>query len=341
MKISSQEIARYAGVSLATVSRMLNSSGYVKKETKEKIKIAIQKIKDEKRIFNIEERVGTIAVLIPDITNIFFVNAIEGIEKVCFKKGYIPMIFNSRDSEEIESVILKGLKKMKISGLIISPIGDDNDVNIIDYERLLEGLKVPIILLDRDLETGHYGGIFVDNIKGTSEAIKKFIDIGHKKIAIIAGLKKSKSGKERYMGYEKTMKINNIDIHTEYVKYGDYRKESGYRITRELLELEIPPTAIFVGNNLMCYGALKAIKEKNLIVGKDISIISFDDLEIDIFGESNISCISVNTIEMGKIAGKLVIEKIEGNMQYGHSDRKIILKTELKLKGSENFKNKK
>lgn len=340
MKIIIKEIAERAGVSLATVSRTMNNSGYVKKETREKINEVIQNIKNEKNIFRYDngQAIRTIGIVVPDISNDFFSSIIEGIEMTCFKNSYIPIIFNSRENEEIEDVILKRLKKIRVSGVIITPVSDRKETGV-NYSNLLESLRVPLVLLDRDLDMGNYEGIFIDNIMGTSQAIQSFIENGHNKIAIIAGPQNSKPGRERYIGYEKVMKLNEIDIYSEYVKFGDFKLESGYYLTKELLELKNPPTAIFISNNMMCYGALKALRELKMKVGRDISLITFDDIEINNFGYEKISNISRNSIKMGEIATKMVLERISQNIKINYSSKKIVLKPELILRGSEKIKN--
>lgn len=331
------EIARYAGVSVATVSRALNNSGYVKKETRDKISSAIEKIKSEKKIFNLDinySMIRTIGIVIPDISNNFFGKVVEGIEKICFENHYIPIIFNSKENEEIEEVIIKRIKKVGVCGLIITPVTDRKNQSTY-YNSLIESLRVPIVLLDRDLDLGNYEGVFIDNIAGTSEAIESLLKNGHEKIGIIAGPQNSKPGRERYMGFEKTMLENELEIKEKYVKFGDFKIESGYELTKDLLKLKERPTAIFISNNMMCYGALKAIEETNFQIGKDISLITFDDIEINNFGYGKISNISRKSLEMGELAIKLLLEKIDRRGCQNYSSRKIVLKPELILRGSE------
>lgn len=339
MKIKIKEVARIAGVSPATVSRALNNSDYVKKETKDKINNAIKSFKDENKFLKpkTEEFMGTIAIIIPDIGNEFFSKIIAGIEKVCFTNSYLPIIFNSRESEETEDLILERLKKIGVSGIILTPVSDRKETYG-SYFSLIEALEVPKVLLDRDFEFGNFEGVFIDNILGASEATQNFIDNAHKDIAIIAGPQTSKPGRERYIGFEKTMRLNDLKINTDYVKLGEFNFENGYTSTLELLNLDSPPSAIFISNNTILYGAMKAIKEKELIIGKDISVISFDEIQANSLAQFTISSVGGNYEKMGEIAINMLIDRIHNNSTFNHSSRKIILKPELILRGSEKIK---
>lgn len=332
MKIKIKEVAKIAGVSPATVSRALNNSDYVKKETRDKITDAIKSLKNGNETYT-----GTIAIIIPDIGNEFFSKIIAGIEKICFNKSYLPIIFNSRESEDIEDLILKRLKKISVSGIILTPVSDRKE-SYSNYFKLIEELDVPKVLLDRDFEFGNFEGVFIDNILGASEAIQNFIDNGHKNIGIIGGPQTSKPGRERYIGFEKTMKLNNLEINPDFVKFGEFNFENGYTSTLELLNLDSPPSAIFISNNTILYGAMKAIKEKELTIGKDISIISFDEIQANSLAQYTISSVGGNYEKMGEMAIQMLIDRINNNYTLNYSSRKIILKPELILRGSEKIK---
>ncbi|MGL4947222.1 MAG: LacI family DNA-binding transcriptional regulator [Cetobacterium sp.] len=339
MKMKIKEIAKIAGVSPATVSRALNNSDYVKKETKDKINEAINTFKNENKFLKDknENCTGTIAIIIPDIGNEFFSKIISGIEKICFENSYLPIIFNSRESEEVENLILKRLKKIGVSGIILTPVSDRKD-SYGSYLNLIEDLKIPKVLLDRDFEFGNFEGVFIDNILGTSEATQNFIDNSHKNIAVIAGPQTSKPGRERYIGFEKTMNLNKLKINPDFLQFGEFSFENGYISTQKLLNSKTPPSAIFISNNTILHGSMKAIEEKKLIIGKDISIISFDEIEANSLAQYSISSVGGNYKKMGEIAIEMLIERIENNVTFNFSSRKIILKPELILRGSEKIK---
>lgn len=335
MAVTINDIAKEAGVSLATVSRVLNNSGYVKDETRKKVSEVIKKLNYTPSAIArslSKNQTSIIGVIVPDIANPFFGEVIRGISEIADNNNLNIILCDSNESIKKELRSIKALREQRIRGLIISPTSADNDVNS-EYLKTLNGLGIPVVLVDGQLKYSNFSGVFVDNIKGTYDAVETLINEGHKKIAIITGRMTSKPAKDRLLGYEKALIMNNIPLNPEYVFYGDYSQESGYSLTKEILKLKEKPTAIFVSNNSMTLGCIGALFEKDYKIPEDISLVSFDRIDILNTLGFKISHINGPSIELGRIGMNLLLDALRN--PKNSEIKKITLTPELVLLGSE------
>ena len=275
--------------------------------------------------------------MVPDINNPFFGEVIKGISEKAASNNYNIMLFDTDENPQNEIVTLKKIKTMKIAGLIVVPTSDDAEFNS-EYLKLLEGTGIPTCLLDRDVKYCNLDGVFIDNINAAYEAVNVLFEEGHREIAVIAGPKYSKPGRERLMGYEKVFLSNNLKINTDLVFIGDFKQGSGYEMMNKILEIPKRPTAVFVCNNLMAIGALQSIMEHNLKIPDDISFIMFDHIQmLDILG-FKISYVHRPTVDMGRTVMDMLMKKVSS--KYSEEpvaiDRRI-LKARVELRGSEIF----
>lgn len=337
MKI--KDIAQKTGVSLATVSRVLNNSGYVKKETRELVLKTAQELgatQDSVSKKNLKHKNEIIGVVIPDITNPFFGEVIKGINKVADNEKLNFILCDTDENVDKEIRYLEMLKEHDIKGLIITPATDQNEFNW-NYLVQLDNMGIPIVLLDRDIKYSHFDAVFLDNIKGAFEAVEALIREGHEKIAIIAGPITSKPGRERVSGYQKALGMNGIQEDSKYIFYGDFRQESGYNLTKQIMNMKEPPTALFVSNNMMMIGCIKALFEMNIRIPQDIAIIGFDDIEMFNVMNLNISAVSRPTSLMGEEAMNILMERLNKNDDDNNTVKKIIMPPSLILRGSEKY----
>jgi LacI family transcriptional regulator len=337
--LKNKDIAQKTGVSLATVSRVLNNSGYVKKETRELVLKTMQELGLEgdfvsKRVSKHKNEV--IGVVIPDITNPFFGEVIKGINKVADSEKLNFILCDTDENVDKEIRYLEMLKEQNIKGLIITPATDQNEFNR-NYLIQLDNMGVPIVLLDRDIKYSHFDAVFLDSIKGAYEAVEALIKEGHEKIAIIAGPITSKPGRDRVSGYQKALRMNDIQEDDKYMFFGDFRLESGYNLTKEIMNMKEPPSAIFVSNNMMTLGCIKALFEMNLKIPQDIAIIGFDDIEMLNVMNVNISTVSRPTTLMGEEAMNILMERLNNKEGDNKTIKKVILPPCLTLRGSEKY----
>lgn len=333
MNIKTKDIASKSGVSIATVSRYLNKSGYVKQETRELIKNAIQEIKKQENIY---EKEKNIAVVFPDLSNMFFTDVLKGLTEEADKLNYNVFSFDSGESIDKEMKIIDALKDFNICGLIITTTIRNRETTK-KHVQNLNSLGVPIILIDRDLIFCDFDGIFSDNKKGAFDGVDTLIAEGHKNIAVITGPLDYETAQLRLEGYKQAHKVNELEINESYIHEGDYQIDSGYNLTKEIINNNKDVTAIFSCNNMMTLGAINALNEMDIKIGEDISLLGFDDLEFFTYLGLNISVVSRQTSEMGKIAFEVLSKKILEEEPY--ATQNIVLKPSIVLRGSEKLIN--
>ena len=330
MNIKVKDIAIKSGVSMATVSRYLNKSGYVKEETRQLIKKAIAEIKGEDKSYS---QLKNIAVVLPDLSNMFFTDVLKGINEEAGKLGCNVLAFDSNEEIEKEINIIESLKDLNISGLIITTTVNNNMEIIKKHIQNMNSLEIPIILIDRDLRFCDFDGVFIDNKKGAFDGVDTLISEGHKEIAIITGPLQYKPGIERLEGYKQAYESNELSVNEKNIYEGDFQVDSGYRLTKEIIKNNKDVSAIFISNNMMTLGAINALNEMKIKIGEDISILGFDDLDFFNYVGLNISVVSRPTSEMGKIGFNILYKKLSDDEPS--STQNIILKPTVVLRGSE------
>lgn len=328
------EIARKAGVSTATVSRVINNSSLVKAETREKV----MKIVEENgfvpsaiaRSLSVQST-SNIGVVFPDIENPFFSGAFYGITKIAEQNHYNVFFFNSDENVQKEQEFLRMVESQHLAGIIITPI-DNFAVTTRELLNELENKGIPVVLLDRDIRGGKFSIVMAENEKGAYQAVSQLILEGHEKIAIIEGSPSNRPVYERSKGYRRAMDDHEIPIRGEYMVRGDQKSEPAYRVTKQLMNLPDPPTAIFTCNNMMTLGCLRYLTEHGLAIGKDISLIGFDDIAALKVIDFKLSVVDRSEAEMGRIAMRMLIDRLKDPEAERETE---IIPVKLILRGSE------
>ncbi len=333
------DIAQKAGVSTATVSRVINNSKRVSLKTREKVAAVIE---ENNFVPNAIARslsvqsTSNIGVIFPDIENPFFSKAFYGVTAVAEQNNYNVIFFNSHEAESVEKEqeFLKMVKGQQLAGIIITPI----DRFAAGTKELLEDLEksgIPVVLLDRDIKGGNFSIVLAENKRGAYLATEQLIKEGHEKIAIIEGSPAISSVYERSMGYRKAMDHYEIPIRGEYMVRANQRTELAYYMTEKLLNLPDPPTAIFTCNNMMTLDCLRYLTEHKILIGRDISLIGFDDNDVLKAVDFKLSVVDRSESEMGRKAMKMLLKRLT---DPSAEIEKEIVPVELILRGSEKFK---
>ncbi|HBM47695.1 MULTISPECIES: LacI family DNA-binding transcriptional regulator [unclassified Clostridium] len=331
-----KELARRAGVSSATVSRVLNNSGYVKEETRKKVLEAVEEYNYVPnalaRNLSIKDN-PSIGVIIPDIENEFFFKAISGISDVADAFHYNIVYFGTNETLSKEHESLNVAISQRLKGVIIAPISQ-LDTQTKDSLIKLEESGIPVVLIDRDIKGARFDGVFVDNYGGAYDGVSALIQNGHKKIAVIAGPSTSKPGKERLAGYKQALEDAGIPVREDYIAYGDFKREKAYESAKSLLKQPDPPTAIFSSNNESTLGCLKCLTECGMVPGREIALLGFDDIETLRVIDYKLSVVERDAKQQGAEAMKLLMECFADskNRQRG---KRILVPYQVVLRGSE------
>jgi len=291
-----QDIARLANVSVATVSRVINNNNNVKEETKERIN---QIIKENNYYPNIIARNlsknenNTIGVIVPDIKNLYFASIMDGIVDEANNRNLNIILGCSNENFKLQKKYIELFIEQRVKGIIIAVTQNSYDkINFFDQISS----KIPLVLIDRKIDK-QMPGVFFENFYSSYGVIEKFIKHGKKKIGFLAGPQTISTAKERLDGYKKALKDNGIKYDKKLVLYGDFTLESGYSLGKEILKREI--NAIYISNNSMTLGFLKALKELN-INPESMEIATFEDNEIIRFIDEKIVSYDIPFSELSK-----------------------------------------
>ena len=334
-----KELAKEIGVSSATISRVVNNSGYVSEKTRAKVLDAIDKYQYVPNA--IARSLSTkssksIGVIVPDIENEYFSAVISGISNAAEGTGYSIHFMGTNENIESEHAFLETVGQQRLDGVIITPVSEYDTYTKEKLLKMREN-KVPVVLVDRSLQGANLEGVFVDNFAGAYDGVKALIEAGHTKIAIITGVETSRPGKERHRGYLEAMKDANIPVNPKYVLSGDFKIDKAYECTKKLLTMEDPPTAIFTSNNKTTLGCLKYMTENKIKLGKDLSVLGFDDIEVLNIIRYKLSVVSRDAKLQGYKAMELLLKEMESN-EIPKNPVSICIPYEVILRGSEKSK---
>ena len=333
MSASIKEVALKAGVSIATVSRVINDKGPVAVETRQRILTAIEQLRyvphGAARSL-ITNQTDTIGVLLPDLYGEFFSEVIRGIDLAARRSGHHVLIsgFHS-DRAEIEAV-LRALRG-RVDGLIVlSP-----DVDAQGLRRNLPE-TLPVVLLNTRINGRADGAAFdainVDNHGGAFAMVRHLAALGHRRIALIRGPAENADALERLRGYRAALRTEGLAPSPELEIPGDFSEESGYRAGERLLALEPRPEAVFAANDSMAIGCLFALREAGVEVPRDVALAGFDDIPIARYVTPQLSSVHVPIAELGTRAMERLLHAVEHRNE--HERRQETVPTTLVVRGS-------
>lgn len=307
-----RDVARKAGVGVATVSRVLNNSGYAKPQTRERVLQASSElgfVPSQLARGLVSRSSETIGLIIPDITNPFFPAITRGIEDAASGAGYTVFLCNTDNDPRQEELDVQKLRERWVDGIVFVTTTDRRDL----VERLLAD-GIPVVATDREI--GHPGidSVMVDNVVGAHAACRHLLELGHSRIAHVAGRLQTRTGPDRASGYRWALQEAGIPYDPALVAWGDFTFDSGYRLTQALLAQCPRPTAIFAANDLMALGAMQAAQEAGVSVPDDLSVVGFDDIAIASVIRPGLTTVRQPAYEMGRLAMSMLLERINGKV---------------------------
>lgn len=328
------DIAEKAGVSTATVSRVLNDSALVKAKTKELVLAVIEECgytpSAVAKSLSVQAT-HNVGVIFPDIENPFFSGALKGISQVAEQSLYNVFFFNTDETVWREHNFLNVVRVQRLDGVIISPVDGQDGTT----QSILEGFEqqgIAVVLFDRRLKGGTFSSVLTENKDGTRMAIRQLISEGHRKIAIIEGNPSNTPVYERAQGYLQALEEAGIPVRREYMLRADQKSELAYQATQTLMESDDPPTAIFACNNMMTLGCLRYFTERGIVIGRDVSLMGFDDIETLRLIDYGLSVVNRSEEEMGRLAMEVLLERLQAPEQ---AVRTVMVPSYLILRGSE------
>lgn len=314
MAVTIKDIARLAGVSIATVSKVVNNKcSDISEGTINRIK----KIIDENEYIPnsiarsmITKTTKTLGLIIPDVCNPFFTDLVRGAEDTANQYGYTIFIGNTDDNIDKEIKYIQKLEEKRVDGIVLAGAADRDT----EKEKKIN-IKVPTVTIDRNV---YYGGIRgsveVDNLNGSYNAVNYLIKKGYKDIIFLSGPWNIKPTIERYEGYKKALMDNDLEFDESNIYIGTYSKKFGEEIARKIFG-EVKGKAIFCGNDLIAFGAISVFKEKGLLIPGDISVVGYDDIDICTFISPKLTTVRQPSYDIGCEGVKMLMDIIENRQE--------------------------
>lgn len=330
--VSIKDVAKLAGVSVATVSRTLSKPDKVAETTREKVTAAVEQ---SGYVTNVmasnfrRRRTQTIVVLVPDIANLFYSSIVQEIELVARQHDYQILLGETQQDAAIEQAYSALVSQKMADGIIT--LGMNIPLKVDPRRKTADEKWPPLVMV------GEYTGkialpkICIDNVQAAADATQHLLDLGHQQIAFIGGPKNFTLCKERLKGFRKVMRRAGLQVPASHIQYGEFKLAAGYREVQAVLESGSLPTALFCANDEIAMGAMKALREAKLRVPRDVSIIGFDDLEIADYCSTPLTTIRQPRREMGSEGMKLMLRILSGEAA---PDERITLSHQLIVRDS-------
>lgn len=324
-----KDVAAMAGVSTATVSRALMNPEKVSGSTRQKVEQAVLAVGYSPHALarNIKRNESrTILVIVPDICDPFFADVIQGIEQTAASHGYLVLIGDCAQQNQQERTFVNLIITKQIDGMLLLGSNLPFDASKEEQRNLPPMIMANEFAPELELPTVH-----IDNLTAAFEAVHYLYQLGHKRIACLAGPEKMPLSHYRLQGYIQALRRNSLPVESRYIARGDFSYESGAQAVTSLMALPEPPTAIFCHSDVMAIGALSQAKKMGLRVPQDLSLVGFDDLKLTQYCDPPLTTVTQPRFEIGKQAMLLLLEQLQGNSVPSGSR---LLDSKLTIRGS-------
>ncbi len=323
-----REVARLAEVSVATVSRALQQPELVSLKTRNKVLAAVKQAGYQPNLLAVKFRSGkshNLVVLVPTVANVFFARVISGMQEAAHQRRYALLLGNTLADDEAEIAYARLVQTSQADGLIQLRAFDPFATLDMQCERL------PMVNACEVLDKAPCPVVVLDNRAAAAAMTEHLISLGHRRIAMIKGPARSPLTRDRVAGYRDALQAAGIEFDESLLQPGNFTLQSGHQAASELLQRELPPTAIFCENDEMAIGAIQSLKQHGLRVPQDVSVAGFDDISFAAFCDPPLSTIAQPAEEFGRSAVNLLIDVLEQKLTMAP---KVILPFELVLRGS-------
>lgn len=305
-----KQVAEKAGVSTSTVSHVINNTRVVSTDVRDRVLAIIAETRYipsavARSLKN--DKTHTIGMMVPNNSNPYFAELIQGIEDAAFRRSYNVILCNAYDDSKKQATYLRVLLEKRIDGLILVASGADDEL-----AQRLRTLSVPMVLVDREV-----AGVEADFIESNHEtggylATDYLIGLGHTEIACVSGPADLPPSRDRVAGYLRALQQAGIGFRPAFLVHSDFTSEGGFRAFQQLLALNNPPTAIFASNDLMAIGGICAASEAHVRIPQQLSVIGYDDIALASYSTPRLTTIAQPKYEMGQLITRLLLERIAG-----------------------------
>jgi LacI family transcriptional regulator len=325
-----RDVAERAGVSVTTVSHVINETRVVSDDSRDRVLEAMSELGYQPNALARSLRrkeTYTLGVIVPDSADPFFAEVVRGIEDTSFQQGYTITLCNSDHDLDKELLYTNALREKQVDGILFFSAGGKSAEHI----QRLQKRRMPLVVVDRHTLNMGLDSVLIDNDWGGWCATRHLVRLGHRRIACITGPSDLTLSAERVTGYRRALAEGRLPVDEKLILKGDFQFESGYQAARQLLAMDVPPTAIFACNDLMAVGVVNAVQELGYKVPENLSVVGFDDVRLASFINPPLTTIAQPKYEMGHIATTMLLERIDNPDM---SSRQRMLDTELVVRRS-------
>jgi LacI family transcriptional regulator len=329
-RVTIKDVARASGVSYATVSRVLSGYEFVRETTRKRVMEAVERlgyVANVQARSLVSGRSHIIGLLVPNLDNSYVGTITQGIDQELARANCDVMLYTSHRHSGKESFYVRAIANGLTEGLLlVAPLVPTT------YLDALREQNYPYVLIDQADATESSSVVEATNWQGAYEATCYLSQLGHTRIAFITGSLAVRSAIDRVEGFKAALVDCDLPFREELVLEGDYQQQTGFEITKSLLQsVESPPTAIFASNDLSAFGAMDAARECGLRIPDDISIIGFDDIPQASFVYPKLTTVRQPLEQMGRVAVKMLLEQIE---DQSRPPQRVALATQLVIRDS-------
>lgn len=326
--VSIKDVAQVAGVSTATVSRVLADKPHVRPEVRDHVLSVVDELNYRPNRIARSLRVqksNIIGLIVSDIQNPYFTMISRAVEDAAYEQGMSIFLCNTDEDPGKEAMYLKLMRDERVSGIILSPTQktSNNFIEITDTH-------LPVVVIDRRVRNVEIDSVMIDNVESAYKIIDHLIGHGCRRIGALFGVG-STTGQDRREGYFKALKDHGLKSSIELAFFVEAREAEGYRATQKLLKLSPPPDAIFTSNGLLSVGALRALGESSQKMPEEIAFATFDETPWSTIVDPPLTVIEQPTYDIGRTAVELLVKRIQDPTR---SARQVILKSKLIVRQS-------
>jgi len=327
-----KDVAQHAGVSVTTVSHVINNTRVVSAEGRERVEQAVRAlgyVPNAMARSLKSNNTATLGMLIPNSSNPYFAEIVRAVEDRCFNAGYTLVLCNTDDEPRRQSVYLQVLAERRIDGLIVVSTGTVDDHSLATQ---LQGLRIPTVLVDREIADPSCDLVETAHMQGGLLAGRHLLSLGHQRIACIGGPEGVMSSEQRVEGWRMALAERGVVLRAEELLWrGGFTSQGGYEAMLAILRTADKPSAVFVCNDLMAIGALRAAHEAGVAVPDELSIVGFDDIELSSYTSPALTTVAQPKTQIGALAVDMLLERVSGKR---HEPCKVVLQPELRVRAS-------